>query len=83
MLIRRRNWSKYENQVICTQMQVPDVSVAQVARRSTVNPNQAFNWRKEPPSAAAADENQKLPVTREPKFWMLSLRQLRRKPGHR
>lgn len=40
--------------MICAQTQVPDVSVAQVARRYDVNANQVFKWLKEPRFAGSS-----------------------------
>lgn len=47
--------------MICAQMRLPGLSVAQVARRYDVNANQVFNWLKEPRFAAEADEEQDVP----------------------
>jgi len=56
---RRRTWSVEEKSMICAQTQIPDVSVAQVARRYDVNANQVFKWLKEPRFAgpSAPDED--------------------------
>ncbi len=44
----RRFWSGDEKRVICAQTRVAGVSVAQVARRYSLNANLVFRWLKEP-----------------------------------
>lgn len=44
----RRFWSDNEKQMICSQTRAPGVSVAQVARRYSLNANLLFRWLKEP-----------------------------------
>ena len=41
---RKRVWSDDEKRSICTQARVPDVSVAQVARRYAMNTNLIHKW---------------------------------------
>ncbi len=41
---RRRYWSLEEKRSICAQAQAPGVSVAQVARRYSMNANLIFKW---------------------------------------
>jgi transposase len=41
---KRRSWSDEEKRSICQQTLAPGVSVAQVARRYTMNANLIFNW---------------------------------------
>ncbi|PLX34198.1 MAG: IS66 family insertion sequence hypothetical protein [Hyphomicrobiales bacterium] len=43
----RRRWSVEEKRSICEQTRVPGVSVAQVARRYSMNANLIFNWLKD------------------------------------
>lgn len=63
---KRRKWSDDEKRMICAQTVVPDVSVAQVARRYDLNANQIFNWLKVPKFAPDEhdihDEREFLPV---------------------
>lgn len=63
---KRRKWSDDEKRVVCSQTQVPGVSVAQVARRYDLNANQIFNWLKDPNFApddeVGSDEARFLPV---------------------
>jgi transposase len=44
----RRFWSDDEKRVICAQTRVAGVSVAQVARRYSLNANLVFRWLREP-----------------------------------
>jgi len=41
---KRRFWSDDEKRLICEQVRVPGVSVAQVARRYSMNANMLFKW---------------------------------------
>ncbi|MEY8832307.1 transposase [Phaeobacter italicus] len=41
---KKRFWSDEEKRSICNQTQVPGVSVAQVARRYSMNSNLIFTW---------------------------------------
>lgn len=41
---KRRFWSEEEKRLICEQTRVPGVSVAQVARRYSMNANMVFKW---------------------------------------
>jgi len=41
---KKRFWSDEEKRSICSQTQVPGVSVAQVARRYSMNSNLIFTW---------------------------------------
>jgi transposase len=43
-----RLWTAEEKQSICAQTQAPCVSVAQVARRYSMNANLIFKWLKDP-----------------------------------
>ncbi|WP_026758973.1 IS66-like element accessory protein TnpA [Sediminimonas qiaohouensis] len=45
---RKRFWSDDEKRTICEQARVPGVSVAQVARRYSMNANLIFKWLKDP-----------------------------------
>ncbi|MGJ3258005.1 MAG: transposase [Rhodospirillales bacterium] len=42
--LQRRHWSLDEKRSICAQTQAPGVSVAQVARRYSMNANLIFKW---------------------------------------
>ena len=44
MVERRRHWSLDEKRSICRQTSAPGVSVAQVARRYSMNANLIFKW---------------------------------------
>ena len=44
----RRLWSDEEKRSICLQTTAPGVSVAQVARRYSVNANLIFKWLRDP-----------------------------------
>ncbi len=54
---KKRFWSDDEKRLICGQTTVPDVSVAQVARRYAMNANLIHNWLKDPRFAPAPDIN--------------------------
>ena len=63
---KRRIWSEDEKLSICQQTAAPGVSVAQVARRYSMNANLIFKWLRDPrytPAAAASDDAVFLPVT--------------------
>lgn len=45
---KKRFWSDDEKCMICEQARVPGVSVAQVARRYSMNANLIFKWLKDP-----------------------------------
>lgn len=46
--LKKRFWSDDEKRLICEQTLTPDVSVAQVARRYSMNANLIFKWLKDP-----------------------------------
>ncbi len=46
---KKRFWADEEKRSICEQALVPGVSVAQVARRYSMNANLVFKWLKRPP----------------------------------
>lgn len=50
---KKRNWSDDEKRTICAQTLTPGVSVAQVARRYSMNANLIFKWLKDPRFAPA------------------------------
>ena len=54
---KKRFWSDDEKRSICGQTMVPDVSVAQVARRYAMNANLIHNWLKDPRFAPVSDIN--------------------------
>lgn len=57
---KKRFWSDDEKRTICEQARVPGVSVAQVARRYSMNANLIFKWLKDPrfsPTDAPAPED--------------------------
>lgn len=45
---KHRLWTDEEKRSICLQTRVPEVSVAQVARRYAMNANLIFKWLKDP-----------------------------------
>ena len=45
---KKRFWSDDEKRSICLQTKAPGVSVAQVARRSSMNANLIHNWLRDP-----------------------------------
>lgn len=53
---KKRFWADEEKRSICEQALVPGVSVAQVARRYSMNANLVFKWLKDPRFSPAADE---------------------------
>ncbi len=60
-----RLWTTEEKRSICQQTTAPGVSVAQVARRYSMNANLIFKWLKDPrytPDPAVADTPVFLPV---------------------
>lgn len=54
-VLRKRFWSDDEKRSICEQTLTPGVSVAQVARRYSLNANLIFKWLKDPRFAPSAD----------------------------
>ncbi|WP_367575968.1 transposase [Pelagibius sp. Alg239-R121] len=63
---KRRIWSEDEKLSICQQTTAPGVSVAQVARRYSMNANLIFKWLRDPryaPAAAVTDDAVFLPIT--------------------
>ncbi|MGO4906981.1 transposase [Pseudorhodobacter sp. W20_MBD10_FR17] len=46
--LKKRVWSDVEKRTICEQTLAPGVSVAQVARRYSMNANLIFKWLKDP-----------------------------------
>ena len=46
--LKKRVWSEDEKRTICAQTLTPGVSVAQVARRYSMNANLIFKWLKDP-----------------------------------
>lgn len=52
---KKRLWSDDEKRLICAQATVPNVSVAQVARRYAMNANLIHNWLKDPRFAPEAE----------------------------
>lgn len=62
---KRRRWSDEEKCSICLQTVAPGVSVAQVARRYSMNANMIFGWLKDPrfrPEPDASEGAEFLPV---------------------
>lgn len=53
---KKRFWSDDEKRSICMQTLAPGVSVAQVARRYSMNSNLIFKWLRDPRFAASQDE---------------------------
>jgi len=51
--LKKRFWSDDEKRTICAQTLIPGVSVAQVARRYSMNANLIFKWLKDPRFAPA------------------------------
>ena len=45
---KKRFWSDEEKRTICLQTRAPGVSVAQVARRYSMNSNLVFTWLRDP-----------------------------------
>jgi transposase len=69
--LKKRVWSDDEKRTICAQTLTPGVSVAQVARRYSMNANLIFKWLKDPrfaieessvPTADAVVESIFLPI---------------------
>ena len=54
---KKRVWTDDEKRSICTQTLTPGVSVAQVARRYSMNANLIFKWLKDPRFAPDLEEN--------------------------
>lgn len=52
--LKKRVWSDDEKRTICAQTLTPGVSVAQVARRYSMNANLIFKWLKDPRFAPVA-----------------------------
>lgn len=55
---KKRFWGDEEKRSICEQALAPGVSVAQVARRYSMNANLIFKWLKDPRFSPAADKTQ-------------------------
>ena len=55
---KKRFWADEEKRLICEQALAPGVSVAQVARRYSMNANLIFKWLRDPRFSPAADETQ-------------------------
>ena len=55
---KKRFWADEEKRLICEQASAPGVSVAQVARRYSMNANLIFKWLKDPRFSSAANETQ-------------------------
>ena len=53
---KRRFWSDEEKLSICRQTRAPGVSVAQVARRYSMNSNLVFTWLRDPRFSSDDDE---------------------------
>ena len=53
---KKRLWSDDEKRLICEQTLTPGVSVAQVARRYSMNANLIFKWLKDPRFAPSVRE---------------------------
>jgi transposase len=53
---KKRFWADEEKRSICEQALAPSVSVAQVARRYSMNANLIFKWLKDPRFSAATGE---------------------------
>ena len=53
---KKRFWADEEKRSICEQALAPGVSVAQVARRYSMNANLIFKWLKDPRFSPAANE---------------------------
>lgn len=53
---KKRFWSDEEKRSICSQTLVPGVSVAQVARRYSMNSNLIFTWLRDPRFAPGPKE---------------------------
>lgn len=53
---KKRFWADEEKRSICEQALAPGVSVAQVARRYSMNANLIFKWLKDPRFSPAAGE---------------------------
>ncbi|MDD9732361.1 transposase [Mameliella sp. AT18] len=53
---KKRFWSDEEKRSICSQTLVPGVSVAQVARRYSMNSNLIFTWLRDPRYAPGPKE---------------------------
>lgn len=58
---KKRFWSDDEKRSICEQTLAPEVSVAQVARRYSMNPNLIFKWLKDPRFAPCPKETNEGP----------------------
>ena len=54
---KKRVWTDDEKRSICTQTLTPGVSVAQVARRYSMNANLIFKWLKDPRFAPGLEED--------------------------
>jgi transposase len=54
---KKRFWSDEEKVAICVQTYVPEVSVAQVARRYSMNTNLIHKWLRDPRFAPAAQDH--------------------------
>lgn len=70
---KRRIWSVEEKRSICLQASAPGVSVAQVARRYSMNANLIFNWLRDgrfAPDDCSGEEAVFLPVEISRSAWI-------------
>jgi len=58
---KKRFWSDDEKRSICAQTIVPGVSIAQVARRYSMNANLIHTWLKDPRFTPAPETNEPAP----------------------
>ena len=58
---KKRFWADEEKRSICAQVLAPGVSVAQVARRYSMNANLIFKWLKDPRFSPASVETPDAP----------------------
>lgn len=58
---KKRFWADDEKRLICAQALAPGVSVAQVARRYSMNANLIFKWLKDPRFSPATGETPDAP----------------------
>lgn len=57
---RRRRWSEDEKRKICAEARQDSATVAEIARRHNVNPNQIFNWLRDPRNDEGVHSNENI-----------------------
>ena len=79
---KKRFWSDDEKHTICAQVRVAGVSVAQVARRYSMNANLIHKWLRDPRFAADVSDDA-LEIDEEPAFLPVEIEGIVSSPAKR